>query len=138
MPRDAEFFSVIVDTVWGLYIRPRGDDDVIYCMKPEFSVLAQLILADTSCLVIVVRLPLLVWQSAHRLVRPHSTRLCGTSLTSKQKIRYIVKNKNQGKYAINDAVIQCKRDEFLGNAGREKHAGSCHLRRDSIILTLLG
>ena len=63
MPREADFFAVVVDQVGGLYIRPRDDDGVIYCLKPEFALLAKLIPADSSCLVIVY-----LWQYAHGCV----------------------------------------------------------------------
>jgi hypothetical protein len=53
LPQDAAFFAVVVDTVGGLYIRPQSDEETIYCMKPEFTLLARLIPADSSCLVIV-------------------------------------------------------------------------------------
>jgi hypothetical protein len=53
LPQDAAFFAVVVDTVGGLYIRPQSDEETIYCMKPEFALLARLIPADSSCLVIV-------------------------------------------------------------------------------------
>jgi hypothetical protein len=53
LPQDAAFFAVVVDAVGGLYIRPQSDEDTIYCMKPEFALLARLIPADSSCLVIV-------------------------------------------------------------------------------------
>jgi len=53
MPQNADFFAVVVDKVGGLYVRPRGEDGAIYCMKPEFALLGKLIPPDSSCLVLV-------------------------------------------------------------------------------------
>lgn len=53
LPQDAAFFAVVVDAVGGMYIRPQSDEELVYCMKPEFALLARLIPADSSCLVIV-------------------------------------------------------------------------------------
>ena len=53
MPKDAEFFSVVIDKVGGVYIRPRGEEEIMYMIKPEFALLSRIVPADSSCLVIV-------------------------------------------------------------------------------------
>lgn len=53
LPHDAEFFSIVVDKVGGVYVQPQGSDDRIYCLQPQFASLSRLIPADSACRAIV-------------------------------------------------------------------------------------
>jgi hypothetical protein len=49
LPRDAEFFSLVVDKVGGVYVRPQGGGERIYCIQPQFASLSRLLPADSAC-----------------------------------------------------------------------------------------
>ena len=49
LPLDAEFFSVVVDRVGGLYVRPQCDRERIYCLQPQFASLSRLLPGDSAC-----------------------------------------------------------------------------------------
>ena len=49
LPHDAEFFSLVVDKVGGVYVQPQGGGDRIYCIQPQFASLARLLPGDSAC-----------------------------------------------------------------------------------------
>jgi hypothetical protein len=49
LPRGAEFFSLVVDRVGGVYVKPQGGGERIYCIQPQFAALARLLPGDSAC-----------------------------------------------------------------------------------------
>jgi len=49
LPCDAEFFSLVVDKVGGVYVKPQGGGERIYCIQPQFAVLSRLLPGDSAC-----------------------------------------------------------------------------------------
>jgi hypothetical protein len=49
LPRDAEFFSLVVDKVGGVYVKPQGGGERIYCIQPQFAALSRLLPGDSAC-----------------------------------------------------------------------------------------
>ena len=49
LPCDAEFFSLVVDKVGGVYVKPQGGGERIYCIQPQFAALSRLLPGNSAC-----------------------------------------------------------------------------------------